>query len=43
MAPEIPLGRQRPAELVFDRLVAGAVEDLHGRAATGDDDSVAAE
>jgi hypothetical protein len=25
MAPEIPLDRQRPAELVFDRLVAGAV------------------
>ncbi len=42
MAPEIPLGRQRPAELVFDRLVAGAVDDLHaGKSA--EDGSVAAE
>jgi hypothetical protein len=42
MAPEIPLDRQRPAESVFDRLVAGAVakddSPKHGR-----DDSVAAE
>ncbi|MGH6947021.1 MAG: adenosyl-hopene transferase HpnH [Kiloniellales bacterium] len=27
MAPEIPLARQRPAEFVFDRLVAGAVTE----------------
>jgi hypothetical protein len=45
MAPEIPLDRQRPAELVFDRLVAGAVQDRHvGTAETGAaGDSVAAE
>jgi hopanoid biosynthesis associated radical SAM protein HpnH len=45
MAPEIPLDRQRPAELVFDRLVAGAVQDRHaGTAETGaSGDSVAAE
>jgi len=45
MAPEIPLDRQRPAELVFDRLVAGAVRDRHaGTAETGaTGDSVAAE
>ena len=42
MAPEIPLDRQRPAELVFDRLVAGAVEDMHA-GTDGEDDSVAAE
>ena len=30
MAPEIPLGKQRPAEFIFDRLVAGAVSDMHG-------------
>jgi hopanoid biosynthesis associated radical SAM protein HpnH len=45
MAPEIPLDHQRPAELVFDRLVAGAVQDQHAGTAepgaTGD--SVAAE
>jgi len=29
MAPEIPLDKQRPAELVFDNLVAKAVEDIH--------------
>ena len=45
MAPEIPLDRQRPGELVFDRLVAGAVQDLHAGTAgkAGEDDSVAAE
>jgi len=30
MAPEIPLDNQRPAEFIFDRLVAGATSDLHG-------------
>ena len=29
MAPEIPLDNQRPADLVFDSLVAEAVEQLH--------------
>ncbi|MCB9958993.1 MAG: adenosyl-hopene transferase HpnH [Rhodospirillaceae bacterium] len=29
MAPEIALERQRPAEFMFDHLVAGAVKDLH--------------
>ncbi len=29
MAPEIPLDKQRPAELVFDNLVAKAVEQIH--------------
>ena len=29
MAPEIPLGRQRPAEFVFDSLVGQAVTELH--------------
>ena len=29
MAKEIPLDKQRPAEFVFDRLVAGAVQELH--------------
>ncbi|MEE9480299.1 MAG: hopanoid biosynthesis associated radical SAM protein HpnH, partial [Kiloniellales bacterium] len=47
MAPEIPLGKQRPAEFVFDRMVAGAVEELHGAKAsadgTEDADSIAAE
>ncbi len=45
MAPEIPLDKHRPAEFIFDRLVAGAVAG--GRAkAVGDDNgkgSVAAE
>jgi hopanoid biosynthesis associated radical SAM protein HpnH len=31
MAPEIPLEQQRPAEFVFDSLVAEAVTDLHGK------------
>ncbi len=47
MAPEIPLHRQRPAEFAFDRLVAGAVEELHAGkpSAEGAEDagSVAAE
>jgi hopanoid biosynthesis associated radical SAM protein HpnH len=34
MAPEIPLAKQRPAEFVFDRVVAGAVEALHGEKAS---------
>ena len=29
MAPEIALESQRPAEFMFDHLVAGAVQDLH--------------
>jgi hypothetical protein len=29
LAPEIPLDRQRPADLVFDSVVARAVEDPH--------------
>ena len=29
MAPEIALDRQRPAEFVFDKLVSGAVQQLH--------------
>ena len=29
MAPEIPLDKQRPAELLFDNLVAKAVEEIH--------------
>ena len=44
MAPEIPLDKQRPAEFVFDRMVAGAVEELHTEKPSGGDaDSVAAE
>ncbi len=44
MAPEIPLHRQRPAEFAFDRLVAGAVEELHGEKPSAEDaGSVAAE
>lgn len=31
MAPEIDLSKQRPAEFVFDKLVAGAVKDLHDK------------
>jgi hypothetical protein len=42
MAPEIALDRQRPADLVFDRLVAGAVEELHAGNG-GKNGSVAAE
>jgi hypothetical protein len=30
MAPEIPLAGQRPAEFVFDRLVAEATAERHG-------------
>ncbi len=29
MAPEIPLAGQRPAEFIFDKLVSGAISDLH--------------
>jgi len=29
MAPEIPLEGQRPARFVFDKLVAGAMQDMH--------------
>ncbi len=29
MAPEIPLEHQRPARYVFDKLVAGAMQDMH--------------
>ena len=36
MAPEIPLDKQRPADFVFDRMVAGAVEELHGAKAPAD-------
>jgi hypothetical protein len=44
MAPEIRLGKQRPAEFVFDRVVAGAVEALHGEKPSAEDTgSVAAE
>ena len=44
MAPEIPLDKQRPAEFVFDRMVAGAVEELHTEKPFGADaGSVAAE
>ena len=45
MAPEIPLDRQRPADFVFDHLVAGAVDDLHRPAtqAPGDEARSAAE
>jgi hopanoid biosynthesis associated radical SAM protein HpnH len=42
MAPEIPLDGQRPAELIFDELVAGAVHEIHDRK-TGEAESVAAE
>ncbi len=35
MAPEIPLHGQRPAEFVFDRLVAGAVAQGPGEKAAG--------
>ena len=42
MAPEIPLENQRPAESIFDELVAGAVHEIHDRKA-GEADSVAAE
>ena len=31
MAPEIPLDKQRPAAFIFDKLVAGAVQDLHAK------------
>lgn len=31
MAPEITMDKQRPAEFVFDRLVAGAVQELHAK------------
>ncbi len=37
MAPEIPLDKQRPAEFVFDRMVAGAVEELHTEKPSGAD------
>ena len=44
MAPEIPLDKQRPADFVFDHMVAGAVEELHGEKPSAKDaDSVAAE
>ena len=47
MAPEISLDNQRPAEFIFDGLVAGAVTDVHAQpAADGKDkkaDSAAAE
>jgi len=33
MAPEIPLEAQRPAEFIFDGLVAGAVADIHAEPA----------
>jgi hopanoid biosynthesis associated radical SAM protein HpnH len=31
LAPEIPLDAQRPAEFIFDGLVAGAVADIHAK------------
>jgi len=34
MAPEISLDAQRPAEFIFDGLVAGAVADIHAEPAT---------
>jgi len=34
MAPEISLDSQRPAEFIFDGLVAGAVTDLHAQPAS---------
>ena len=47
MAPEIPLSGQRPAESVFDDLVAGAVAELHtgqaDKAKAAEGSSVAAE
>ncbi len=47
MAPEIPLSGQRPAESVFDDLVAGAVTELHAgqadKAKAAEGSSVAAE
>jgi len=47
MAPEIPLHKQRSAEFVFDRMVAGAVAEIHAanESAEGAEDggSVAAE
>ncbi len=47
MAPEIPLSGQRPAESVFDDLVAGAVAGLHAgqadKAKAAEGSSVAAE
>ncbi len=47
MAPEIPLDNQRPAESVFDDLVAGAVAELHagqaGKEKAAEGSSVAAE
>ncbi|MFQ5774443.1 MAG: adenosyl-hopene transferase HpnH [Kiloniellaceae bacterium] len=43
MAPEIPLDRQRPAEYVFERLVAGAAADIHAERKDGRTPSVAAE
>jgi hopanoid biosynthesis associated radical SAM protein HpnH len=48
-APDIPLHNQRPAEFIFDRLVAGAVTEIHNGTAGGVDlreakkNSVAAE
>jgi hopanoid biosynthesis associated radical SAM protein HpnH len=36
MAPEISLESQRPAEFIFDGLVAGAVNELHAQPAAGD-------
>ena len=36
MAPEIALDKQRPAEFIFDKLVSGAVSDLHNKPAGGD-------
>ncbi len=44
MAPEIPLDKQRPADFVFDRMVAGAVAEIDTEKPSGEDaDSVAAE
>ena len=43
MAAEIPLDKQRPAEFIFERLVAGAVSEGHAKAAGDGKGSVAAE
>lgn len=43
MAPDIALEHQRPAEYVFDTLVAEAVEDVHSRDKAAKSPSVAAE
>jgi hopanoid biosynthesis associated radical SAM protein HpnH len=47
MATEIALDKQRPSEFIFDKLVSGAVSDLHAKPAGGDQakgkSSVAAE